>query len=123
MGLATEGRIGSSAEKSSTSGAVTNGTAAAAFAAAAGFKNFVQMVIISTVGTIAAAVRATVTYTYGGVAQTIGVGVSATPGAIVLNFGSHPIEGDDNTAITVSMPALGASGIGEATLIGLVRAS
>ena len=110
-----------SASKANTSGTVTNGTATATFAAAAATKHYVQKALISCKGTIAAGVRATLTWTYNGALQTVGlqvpIGYTST-GIVALDFGSNPVEGDENTAVTFTLPALGASGDGEVTLIG-----
>ena len=62
--------------------------------------------------------RATLTWTYNGVAQTVGLQVPIGFSQLVLDFGNNPIEGDSNTAITLTLPALGASGDGEAALFG-----
>lgn len=119
-----ETKLTASAEKSVTSGLQTNLTAAASFAAVAGVKQYVQKAIISASGTIAAAVRATLTYTKDATPQTIGIliGVNFTnTGVLVIDFSNNPIEGDDNTAITLTIPALGAGGNGEAALVGFTR--
>lgn len=124
MAATAELKLTGSAEVSQTSGTQVNATATATFAAVAGKKNYVQKAIISAAGTIAAAVRATITYTKDGAAQTIGIqiGVNFTnTGVLVVDFANNPIEGDDNTAITLTVPALGAAGQGEATLVGFVR--
>src|SRR6266496_325229 len=94
-----ETKLAGSADKSATSGTQTNLNAVATFAAAAGVKNYVQKAIVSAKGTIAAGVRATLTYTKDGVAQTIGLQVPiafTNTGIFALDFSNNPVEGDEN---------------------------
>jgi len=99
-----------------------NAPATATMPAVVGSRNYATMAIMSFNGAIAAAVRATLTWTKDGSAKTIGIQLPpATLGPVILNFGDHPLEGDDNTAITLSIPALGAAITGEATLMGFVN--
>lgn len=124
MAASAEIKLVGSAEKANTSGQITNGSAAATFAAVAGTKHYVQKAIISASGTIAAGVRATLTWTKDAVAQTVGISIPigfTNTGIAVIDFGNNPLEGDDNTAITLTIPALGAAGIGEAAIIGFSR--
>ena len=67
-------------------------------------------------GTITTA-RATLAWTYNGVAQTLGIQVGVA-GIQTLDFGANNIEGDENTAITLTIPSLGAGITSEASLIG-----
>ena len=113
----TEIKISASGEKSNTTASSAGGSAVATIAAAADTKTYVVMAIISSEGTTPALGRATLTYTKDGVAQTIGLRFPASAFApVVLNFGSHPIEGDANTAVVLTVPALSAA-IQEATLV------
>lgn len=116
MPAKAEQRLFGSAIKANTSGTVTGSTATATFAAVVGTRHFVQRIIISTSGTITPA-RATLTWTYAGNAQTVGIQVSATAGIWDIHFGNNPIEGDANTAVTLTIPTLGA-GTAEAAVIG-----
>ena len=107
----------------------TAAVATASLAAAVGKKNYVQKIIISESDTGAVtAVRATLTWTKDGAAQTLGIqlgGLAAAPTSqiypIILDFGNNPIEGDDNTAITLSVPSRGAGNTIEATVVGFTR--
>lgn len=111
-------RLTGSSRAANSSGTITNGAATATFAAAASTKHYVQRAVLTAKGTIAAGVRATLTWTYNGDAQTAGFQIPIGFSQLVLDFGNNPIEGDSNTAITLSMPALGASGDGEACIFG-----
>lgn len=115
MGANAETKLVASGEKTiSNAGA---GAQTATIAAAAGIKSYAIMAIISSTGATPAAGRATVAYTKDGTAYTLGVQIPAAAfSPIVLNFGTHPIEGDENTAITLSVPSLSA-GTQEATLV------
>lgn len=116
-----EAKLGASVNTVSDSGAVVNGSAAASFGAVAETANYVTKVILSASGTIAAAVRATLAWTKDGVANTLGIQIPVGFSNLVIDFDNHPIEGDPNTAITLTLPALGASGTGEAVLLGYTR--
>jgi hypothetical protein len=111
-------RLSGSSIKANSSGSVDNAAATATFAAAAGVRHFVQGAIASyNVAPAAGAKLATITYTYGGVAQTISFQCSL--GVWQLYFGNNPIEGDANTAITLTVPASGTGGtIGSASIYG-----
>lgn len=113
MGAGVETRISASSEKSVSTGGA--GAQTATIAAAVDTKTYVVMAIISADGT-AAAGRVTLNYTKDGVAQVIGIRFAAANFApVVVNFGSHPVEGDPNTAITLVVPAIGTNT--EATLV------
>jgi len=115
MAANAEVKLVASSEKTVTSAAA--GIATATIAAVADTKSYVLMAIISSEGTTPALGRATLTYTKDGTAYTIGLRFPASAFApFVLNFGSHPIEGDVNTAIVLTVPALSAANQ-EATLI------
>lgn len=111
-------RLTGSAVKANSSGSVDNGTATATFAAAVGIRHFVQSAIASYAATPAAGAHlATLTWTYNGVAQTLSFQVSA--GVWQLYFGNNPIEGDANTAVTLTVPATGTGGVfGSASICG-----
>lgn len=122
MTISAETLLAGSPDVYASSGAITNNTATATMAAVAGQHNVVTMAIISAKGTIAAAVRATLAFTRNGTAVTIGLGIpAANISPIVLNFGTHGIVGDKGTAITLTVPALGAAIDGEAILCGFKR--
>lgn len=96
-----------------------NTPAVVTFAAAAGLKNSLIAVCFSTSGTTPAVARATIVFTKGGVVTTFGIQLPAVQGGpVFLNFGSHPIEGDVNTAITITLPAQGATQTGEVWAMG-----
>ena len=118
MAANAETRLTAPGEVSVNSGAQA-GAANISMAAAVGVRNYVQMATISASGT-AAAGRVTITYTRGGATQTIGLQVPAANfSPIILNFGNHPLEGDENTAITLTCPTLGTTT--ETSLIGFTR--
>ena len=116
MPARSEVRLYGSAQKANTSGTVTGGTATATFAAAAATKHYVQKAVI-TGQAVAATVRATLTWTYSGNAQTMGFQLPVGTVQIIINFGNHPAEGDENTAITLTIPSPGAGTV-EACLAG-----
>lgn len=117
MGMTVEKRLSGSQEFSATSGAQTGTTATAAMAAVVGSKNYLRGVLISVYGTVTAA-RGTITWTYGGTAYTIGIGVGVA-GIFYIPFEQNPIEGDTDTAITVSVPSLTAATC-EVAIVGTV---
>lgn len=111
-------RLSGSAVKANSSGSVDNAAATATFAAVAGIRHFVQGAIASySAATAAGAHLATLTYTYGGVAQTISFQASA--GVAHIRFGSNPVETDANTAVTLTVAASGTVGVfGSASIYG-----
>ena len=111
-------RLTGSSTKANSSGSVDNGTATATFAAATATRHFVHTAIASYGAAPAAGAHlATLTWTYGGVAHTLSFQVSA--GVWQIYFGNNPIEGDANTAITLTVPATGTGGvIGSASICG-----
>jgi hypothetical protein len=119
MAATAELKLTAASEIAVDSGAQA-GTATATMAAAAGIRNYAQMAIISCNGNTPAAGRVTLTWTRATVAQTIGIEFAAAAFApVVINFGNHPIEGDTNTAITLTVPTLGTQT--EAVLVGFTR--
>jgi|SRR5215467_4771062 len=100
-----------------SSGSQTNATATATLPAVANKTNFVTGFDISSSGTIAAAVAATLT---GAGSGTMTYQINTTPAFSSVQF-SHPIPATAlNTAITLSVPALGASGVGSANIYGFL---
>lgn len=129
MAATAELKLTASAEVCQTSGTVTAAQAQASFAAVTGKKNYVQKLIISEAPTGAiTAVRATLTWTKDGAAQTLGIQMAAAAAAptsqyypIIVDFSNNPVEGDDNTAITLTVPSRGAGNVVEAELVGFTR--
>lgn len=118
MAANAETRLTACSELNNGSGAQA-GTATATMAAVVGVRNYAEMAIISASGTAAAA-RVTLTWVRAGATQTIGIQFSANNFApVVINFGNHPIEGDSNTAITLTAPTLGTTT--EVNLVGYTR--
>jgi hypothetical protein len=110
-------KISASSEKVVSTAGGAGAGATATIAAAVGTKSYAIMAIISSEGTTPAIGRATLAWTKDGVAQTLGIRFAAAAFApIVINFGSHPVEGDPNTAIVLTVPALSAA-IQEAALV------
>lgn len=98
-----------------------NNAAVVTFAAVSGAKNSLIAVCFSVSGATPAVARATIALTKNGVATTFGVQLPAAQiGPVFLNFSNHPIEGDDNTAITITLPAMGATQTGEVWATGYV---
>jgi len=91
-----------------------NAAAVVTFPAVAGQKNTLISVCFSASGATPAVARATIVFTKNGTATTFGIQFPAAQnGPTFLNFVSHPIEGDANTAITITLPAMGATQTGE----------
>lgn len=120
----TEVKLSASGEKVVSVNA-TAASAIATIAAAVDIKSYVTAAILSDGSTAAVtSARATLIYTKDGVAQTIGIQLpNAAVAPVMLNFGSHPIEGDTNTAITLTIPTRGTGNVAEATLIYYQRPS
>lgn len=118
----TEARLTAPIDLVSSVTAGANAISAATFAAVADYKNTAVMAIISANLAIVAGVRVTLAWTRDGTAQTIGIQLpNAAISPIFINLGAHGIEGDANTAITLTIPALGAAVSGEAVLLGFKR--
>lgn len=103
------------------SDAQTNTNAVATFDLSDTQRAFLTKVIFSASGTIAAAVRATIVWTKDTVEQTIGIQIPTTlvaGGALSLDFSTNPLEADPGSTVTVTLPALGGSGVGETVLLG-----
>lgn len=125
MAANAEARLTAPVNLEQTDVPATNTAAVATFAAGADSRNYVTVAILSATGTAPAAGSyiATLAFTQDGVAKSLSIALPAAAFApVVLNFGSHPIEGDVNTAITLTVPALGAGAQSVAQLIGFVRA-
>lgn len=89
------------------------------FAAQVGIKNSVVQFGLSKSGTTPAVSSATLVYTKGGTVKTLTFLIPAAQIApIVVNFASHPLEGDANTAITLTLPAMGATESGAVWMTG-----
>ncbi|MCI0349128.1 MAG: hypothetical protein L0Z53_06845 [Acidobacteriales bacterium] len=118
MPASRDQRLTASAAKANSSGSVDNAAATATFAAAVGTRHFVQGVVAAYAAAPATGAHlATLTYTYGGAAQTISFQVSV--GTWQLYFGNNPVETDANTAVTLTVPASGTAGVfGSASIYG-----
>lgn len=118
MASRAEQRLTGSSTKANSSGSVDNAAATATFAAVADTKHFVHSATASYGAAPAAGAHlATLTWTYNGVAQTMSFQCSL--GVWQIYFGNNPIEGDSNTAITLTVPASGTGGVfGSASIIG-----
>src|SRR5258706_7930571 len=91
-----------------------NVAAVVTFPAVAGAKNSLVSTCFSVSGATPAVARATIAFTKGGVATTFGIQLPAAQiGPVFLNFSNHPIEGDENTSIVITLPAMGATQTGE----------
>lgn len=87
-----------------------NNAAVVTFPAISGAKNSLVTACFSVSGATPAVARATIAFTRGGVATTFGIQLPAAQiGPVFINFSNHPIEGDDNTAIVITLPAMGAT--------------
>jgi hypothetical protein len=103
-------------------GPKTHAAATGSVVVAATQRAFLTGIILSASGTIAAAVRATLTWKKGGATQTMGILMGTTLARpIVLNFSRRPLEADPGTTVALSIPDLGVAGSGEACLLGYLE--
>ena len=107
-----------------TNAPAANVAAVVTFPAVVGFKNSVITFSLSASGITPAVARATLVFTQGGVVKTLGFQMPAAQlGPMQFSFTSHPIEGDENTSIVLTLPAMGASQTGEAWMTGYLSAA